>query len=101
MLSEFWGRDMYLQANVLVPHGFNKKSKTRYPLMIFHGHFPNTFRGFRTVPPTAPEKDTIYNSRFGITGYKYIQEKEAYDLYKNWISNDFPRFLAIEIQHQN
>ena len=101
MLSKFWGRDMYLQANVLVPHGFDKKSNTKYPLMIFHGHFPNTFRGFRTVPPTAPEKDTIYNSRFGITGYKYIQEKEAYDLYKNWISNDFPRFLAIEIQHQN
>ena len=101
MLSEFWGRDMYLQANVLVPHGFDEKSNTRYPLMIFHGHFPNTFRGFRTVPPTAPEKDTIYNSRFGITGYQYIQEKEAYDLYKNWISNDFPRFLAIEIQHQN
>ena len=101
MLSKFWGRDMYLQANVLVPHGFDKKSKTRYPLMIFHGHFPYTFRGFRTTPPTAPEEDTIYNSRFGITGYKYIQEKEAYDLYNNWISNDFPRFLAIEIQHQN
>ena len=101
MLSEFWGRDMYLQANVLVPHGFDKKSKTRYPLMIFHGHFPYTFRGFRTTQPSAPEEDTIYNSRFGITGYKYIQEKEAYDLYNNWISNDFPRFLAIEIQHQN
>ncbi|MDG2341481.1 MAG: hypothetical protein P8L24_00245 [Cytophagales bacterium] len=101
MLSEFWGRDMYLQANVLVPHGFDKKSKTRYPLMIFHGHFPYTFRGFRTTQPSAPEEDTIYNSRFGITGYKYIQEKEAHDLYNNWISNDFPRFLAIEIQHQN
>tara|TARA_Y100000590_G_scaffold468797_1_gene653175 strand:- start:9802 stop:11604 length:1803 start_codon:yes stop_codon:yes gene_type:complete len=101
MLSKFWGRDMYLQANVLVPHGFDKKSKTRYPLMIFHGHFPYTFRGFRTTPPTAPEEDTIYNSRFGITGYKYIQQKEAYDLYNTWTSNDFPRFLAIEIQHQN
>ena len=101
MLSKFWGRDMYLQANVLVPHGFDKKSKTRYPLMIFHGHFPYTFRGFRTTPPTAPEEDTIYNSRFGITGYKYIQQKEAYDLYNTWTSNYFPRFLAIEIQHQN
>ena len=101
MLSKFWGRDMYLQANVLVPHGFDKKSKTRYPLMIFHGHFPYTFGGFRTTQPTAPEEDTIYNSRFGITGYKYIQQKEAYDLYNNWISNDFPRFIAIEIQHQN
>ena len=101
MLSKFWGRDMYLQANVLVPHEFDKKSKTRYPLMIFHGHFPYTFGGFRTTPPTAPKEDTIYNARFGITGYKYIQQKEAYDLYNNWISNDFPRFIAIEIQHQN
>ena len=101
MLSEFWGRDMYLQANVLVPHGFDKKSKTRYPLMIFHGHFPYTFGGFRTTQPTAPEEDTIYNSRFGITGYKYIQQKEAYDLYNTWTSNDFPRFIAIEVQHQN
>jgi len=101
MLSKFWGRDMYLQANVLVPHGFDKKSKTRYPLMIFHGHFPYTFGGFRTTQPTAPKEDTIYNSRFGITGYKYIQQKEAYDLYHNWISNDFPRFITIEIQHQN
>ena len=101
LLSEFWGRPMYLQANVLVPHGFNKESKTQYPLMVFHGHFPKTIGGFRTTPPTAPEKDTIFSTRFGITGYKYIQEKEAYDFYKNWLSDDFPRFLVIEIQHQN
>ena len=92
---------MYLQANVLVPQGFKKESKTRYPLMVFHGHFPKTIGGFRTNPPTASEKDTIFSSRFGITGYKYIQEKEAYDFYKNWVSDDFPRFLVIEIQHQN
>ena len=101
MLSKFWGRDMFLQANVLVPHNFDKNSKNKYPLMIFHGHFPNTFRGFRTEPPTASKEDTIFNTRFGITGYKYIQEKEAYNLYKNWISDDFPRFIAIEVQHQN
>jgi hypothetical protein len=101
MLSEFWGRPMYLQANVLIPEGFNKESKTKYPLMIFHGHFPKTIGGFRTSPPTAPQEDGIFTSRFGITGYKYIQEKEAYDFYKNWVSKDFPRFLVIEIQHQN
>ncbi len=101
MLTEFWGRPMYLQANVLVPHGFDKEDPTRYPLMVFHGHFPETFRGFRTEPPTAPEDDGVYNARFGITGYEYIQQKEAYDLYQNWVSDDFPRFIAIEIQHQN
>ena len=101
LLSKFWGRPMYLQANVLIPEGFKKESKTRYPLMVFHGHFPKSIGGFRTSPPTAPKKDTIYNSRFGITGYKYIQEKEAYDFYKKWTSKNFPRFLVIEIQHQN
>ena len=101
LLSKFWGRPMYLQANVLIPKDFKKESKTRYPLMVFHGHFPKSIGGFRTSPPTAPKKDTIYNSRFGITGYKYIQEKEAYDFYKKWTSKNFPRFLVIEIQHQN
>ena len=101
LLSKFWGRPMYLQANVLIPKDFKKESKTRYPLMVFHGHFPKSIGGFRTSPPTASKKDTIYNSRFGITGYKYIQEKEAYDFYKKWTSKNFPRFLVIEIQHQN
>lgn len=101
LLSKFWGKDMYLQANVLVPKGFKKQSKTRYPLMVFHGHFPKTISGFRTYPPTAPKQDNIYNQRFDITGYQYIQEKEAYDFYQKWVSEDFPRFLVIEIQHQN
>ena len=41
LLSKFWGRPMYLQANVLIPKDFKKESKTRYPLMVFHGHFQN------------------------------------------------------------
>lgn len=101
LLSDFWGRPMYLQANVLVPEGFDNNSKTQYPLMVFHGHFPKTIGGFRTTPPTAPKQDTIFNSRFGITGYEYIQQKEAFDFYNHWISEDFPRFIVLEIQHQN
>jgi hypothetical protein len=100
-LTEFWGRPMHLQANVIVPHGFDPNSSTQYPLMIFHGHFPDTFGGFSTEPPTADADDGVFNSRFGITGYEYIQQKEAYDLYQQWTSDDFPRFIAIEIQHQN
>jgi len=101
LLTEFWGQPMYLQANVLVPYGFDENSEEKYPLMIFHGHFPYTFSGFRTVPPDADPNDTIYNSRFGIYGYQYIQEKEAYQFYKQWISEDFPRYIVIEVQHQN
>ena len=101
LLTDFWGRPVFLQANVLLPHGFDTDVEAEYPLMVFHGHFPATFRGFRTEEPNANPQDSIYNDRFGIYGYEYIQQKEAFDLYRQWISPDFPRFLVIEIQHQN
>ena len=100
-LTEFWGRPMHLQANVLVPAGFDPASDARYPLFVFHGHFPYSIGDFRTTPPDAAPDDTIYNSRFGITGYDYIQQKEAWDFYQKWISDDFPRYVIIEIQHPN
>jgi len=100
-LTEFWGRPMYLQANVLVPYGFDSSSAVRYPLFVFQGHFPYSFDGFRTTPPDADPKDNIYNARFDITGYKYIEQSEAYNFYLNWISTSFPRYVVIEIQHQN
>ena len=100
-LTEFWGRPMHLQANVLVPAGFDAASDARYPLFVFHGHFPYSIGDFRTTPPDAAPDDTIYNSRFGITGYDYIQQKEAWDFYQKWISDDFPRYVIIEIQHPN
>ncbi|MCH8331551.1 MAG: hypothetical protein IH946_09275 [Bacteroidetes bacterium] len=101
LLTKFWGRPMYLQANVLVPHDFDKSKKVEYPLMVFHGHFPNTFRGFRTELPDADPNDSVYSERFRIYGYRSIQQKEHYDFYQKWISPDFPRFVVIEVQHQN
>jgi len=50
LLTEFWGRPTYLGAHVLVPAGFDEHPEARYPLMIFHGHFPSDFGGFRTEP---------------------------------------------------
>ncbi len=98
LLSEFWGEDVFLGAHVLVPHGFDEHPEARYPLMIFHGHFPADFGGFRTTPPD-PDLEPDYSERFDVRGYNIIQQQEAYDLYRTWISDDFPRFLVIEIQH--
>ena len=50
LLTEFWGRPMHLGACVLLPHGFEEHPKARYPLAIFHGHFPATIDGFRETP---------------------------------------------------
>jgi hypothetical protein len=98
LLSEFWGRDMYLGAHVLVPEGFDEHPEAQYPLMVFHGHFPEDFGGFRTRPPDE-DLPCEYSERFGVDCYNRIVQQEAYDFYRAWISEDFPRFLAIEIQH--
>ncbi len=97
-LSEFWGRDMYLGAHILLPKGFDQHPEAQYPLMIFHGHFPSDFGGFRTTPPDG-NMEPEYSARFDVEGYNIIQEQEAYDFYKRWNEPDFPRFLIIEIQH--
>jgi len=97
-LSEFWGEDMYVGAHVLLPHGYDEHPDARYPLMVFHGHFPDDFRGFRTTPPD-PDLEPEYSERFGVDGYNIIQQQEAYDFYQTWVSDSFPRFIAIEIQH--
>jgi hypothetical protein len=98
LLSEFWGRDMYLGAHVLLPKGFNDHPEAKYPLMVFQGHFPYDFGGFRTTPPDE-NLEPDYSDRFGLKGYNIIQQQEAYDFYKRWNEPDFPRFLIIEIQH--
>lgn len=51
LLSEFWGTDIFLGAHVLLPEGFKSHPDAKYPLALFHGHFPADFEGFRPEPP--------------------------------------------------
>ena len=97
-LTEFWGRPIYLGAHVLLPEGFDEHPEARYPLCVFHGHYPSDFDGFRTTPPD-PDLKPEYSERFDLEGYNIIQQQEAYDFYKTWTGPDFPRMLIIEIQH--
>lgn len=101
MLTEFWGRPTYVGAHVLLPEGFDSHPKSKYPLMIYHGHFPSDFGGFSTEPPPANMDTSDYSERFRIYGYNKIQAQEAYNFYKQWTSKNFPRFLVVEIQHAN
>jgi hypothetical protein len=100
LLTEFWGRPMYLGAHILLPEGWDTHTNVKYPLAIYHGHFPDDFGGWRTTPPDenlAP--DTV--KRFNLVGYNKIVQQEAYDFYKMWTGPDFPRVIAVEIQHAN
>ena len=99
-LSEFWGQPTHLGAHVLLPEGFDEHPDARYPLMIFHGHFPADLGGFRAEPPD-PELEPDFSERFNVRGYNRIQQEEAHAFYKKWTGPDFPRFLIVEIQHAN
>jgi len=100
LLTEFWGRPMYIGAHILLPEGFDEHPNVKYPLAIFHGHFPADFGGWRTTPP---DENLPYDTsvRFRIANYHKIEEKEAYNFYKEWTGPGFPRVLAIEIEHAN
>jgi len=100
LLTDFWGTPVYLGAHVLLPAGFEEHPQARYPLIVYHGHFPYTFEGFREEPPD-PNLEPDYNERFHLRGYNRMVEEEAYAFYKYWTASDTPRFLIIEIQHAN
>jgi hypothetical protein len=100
LLSDFWGRPMFLGACLLLPEGFAEHPNARYPLIINHGHFPLTFEGFRETPPD-PDLKPDYDERFQIEGYNKIQQEYAYQFFKEWTGPGFPRVILMEIQHAN
>jgi hypothetical protein len=100
LLTRFWGRPMYLSANVLVPEGFDTHPEVHYPVIISEDHFNGDFAGFRTEPPD-PNLKPDYSERFHISGYNRIQQQEAYKFYQQWSGPGFPRVLIAEINHAN
>jgi len=100
MLSDFWGRPVYLGAKVLLPWGFEEHHDAKYPLVIMHGHFSAEFFGWRETPPD-PDIKPEYSERFDLPAYNKTEQEYAYRFYQDWISPDFPRMILIEIQHAN
>jgi hypothetical protein len=100
LLSKFWGRDVFLGAHVLVPKGFDAHPQAHFPLMVFHGHFPEDISDFQVTPPD-PSLKPEYSNRFHLAAYNIIEQKEAYAFYQKWTAANFPRFLVVEIEHAN
>jgi hypothetical protein len=99
-LTKFWGRPMHLGAVVLLPAGFDEHPQARFPLAVFHGHFPRTMDDFREQP-ADPNIKCEYSERFHLDCYNRVQQELGHQLYKDWTAADFPRFLVAEIQHAN
>jgi len=99
-LTAFWGRPMHLGACLLLPEGFDEHPEARYPLIVFHGHFPRTFGGFRETP-ADPNLEPDYSERFRLAGYNKIEQEYAHSFFKEWTGPKFPRAIIMEIQHAN
>jgi hypothetical protein len=100
VLTKFWGRPMFIGANVLVPEGFDDHPQARYPLIVFHDHFVPDFDGFRPEPPDLDLKPD-YSERFHISGYNRIEQEEAHKFYQQWTGPKFPRVLIVKLAHAN
>ena len=90
LASEFWGQPMEISARVLLPKGWADNPEARYPLVIWHGHHytGNPNPGDFIVPGgTPPEPDD--------GPHPWNAEKFS----AQWMSDDFPRFILVTIQH--
>ncbi len=74
LLTEFWGRPMFIGANVLLPTGYDEHPDVRYPVHYIQGHFPrgNVAR-FREDPNNAA--------------------------YKLWAAENTARFIQVTFEH--
>ena len=74
LLTEFWGRPMFLGANVLLPKGYEEHPGVRYPVHYIQGHFP----------------------RGNVTRFSEDPNNAAY---KQWAADNAPRFIQVTIEH--
>ncbi len=73
MLTKFWGRPIYLGAVVLLPRDYDRETIS-YPVNYVQGHFS-------LRPP-----------------YGFDEQNE---FSRAWLSDGFPRFIAVTFQHPN
>ncbi|SRR5579871_1253669 len=85
-LTRFWGRPVYIHATVLLPRGYAEHPDSRYPTVFTMGHSV-PFR-FSTTPSSDRERQAA----------KATGLETGYDFYQSWISDSFPRFIAVSFQ---
>jgi len=74
LLSNFWGQPIYLGATVLLPKGYDDHPDISYPAVYQQGHF--SLR--------AP--------------FRFVED-DGNEFYREWKSDNFPRLIAITLQH--
>jgi hypothetical protein len=114
LLSEFWGRPIYLGATALLPRDYDSHPEAHYPVIYVQGHFSHDAPfGFKTEPDPPESKSWARRrTEWGsgslnmpeppvdaeFNGSQYNVES-GYEFYRRWISDDFPRVIAVTFQH--
>jgi hypothetical protein len=62
-VSTFWGRDMYVGANVLLPADYSANPERRYPVLYLMGHFPGRRapNGYSDEPETGRSRSAGFS----------------------------------------
>lgn len=109
-LSKFWGRPMYLGATVLLPKGYAEHPEVHYPVVYIQGHFGlGPPFGFAETPEKDRKKAKARQReeaaakllpRPGPVAVESPRKSETgSEFYEAWISDDFPRVIAVTFQH--
>jgi hypothetical protein len=86
-LTAFWGRPIYVHATVLLPKGYNEHPTVKYPTAYTFGH---------SVPFNLTPDSTRVRNIGQINPTTGVET--GYDFYKAWISDGFPRFIAVSFE---
>jgi hypothetical protein len=96
ILSRFWGRPIFLGANVLLPRGYNSHREVSYPI-IYQQQIVMTYdQGrppFDFSPQLVKETDQERRARED-AGYE-----TGFDFYHSWVADHFPRMIAVRLLH--
>ncbi len=90
LLTKFWGHPMYLGAIVVLPDGLASHPNAHYPLLVNHGHFPETSTASAPRLPTPTCTASPSSAR-----------NPQYQFYQDWTTGKLPRMLLLIIQHAN
>ena len=95
ILSDWWGHPMYLGAVVLLPRGYDENPEMRYPVVFEADHFKlDPAFGFTAEPPSGEPQ--LFAQMMRESGG---MRESGYDFQRAWTGDDFPRLIAVTIQH--
>ena len=112
LLSKFWGRDMYIGANVLLPRDYESQPDRRYPAIYLQGHYPGSGApfGFGEVRSrqsgaagaggNAPANAAGGNALANAAGSNSARA-QANPFAAFWLSDAAPPLVAITIRDAN